>query len=78
MRIPRGHNELELSEFGSPDSVSGTILIDGIRIYNKYIEMSRGDLELLPCLHLNREEENREELEEWMDLRTLLEWSGTL
>ena len=72
MRIPRGHNELELSEFGSPDSVSGTILIDGIRIYNKYIEMSRADLDL------NREEEHREELEEWMDLRTLLEWSGTL
>ena len=70
--------EEERWELGSPDNISGTVLIDGIRVYNKYI--SAADLELWPWLHLNRgtENNNRDEWEEWMELWTLLEWSGAL
>ena len=65
-------------ELGSPDNISGTVLIDGISFYNKYI--SAADLELWPWLHLNRgpENNNRDEWEEWMELWTLIEWSGAL
>ena len=65
-------------ELGSPDHISGIVLIDGIRVYNKYI--SAADLELWPWLHLRRgtEDNNRDEWEEWMELWTLLEWSGAL
>ena len=70
--------EEERWELGSPDNISGTVLIDGIRVYNKYI--SAADLELWPWLHLNRgtENNNRDEWEEWMEPWTLLEWSGAL
>ena len=78
-RIPREAKNQERWEFGFPDSISGTVLIDGIRVYNKYMEMSPTDLELHPSVrHLNRGAQNKEEWEEWMELRTLLEWSGTL
>ena len=70
--------EEEWWELGYPDNISGIVLIDGIRVYNKYI--SAADLELWLWLHLDRgtENNNREEWEEWMELWTLLEWSGAL
>ena len=40
------------------------------------MEMSLADLELCPWLHLDRGAKNKEEWEEWLSLRTLLEWSG--
>ena len=42
------------------------------------MEMSLADLELCPWLHLDRGAKNKEEWEEWLSLRTLLEWSGIL
>ena len=56
------------------------VLIDGIKVYNynQYMEMSLADQELCPWLHLDREAKNKEEWEEWLSLRTLLEWSGIL
>ena len=56
------------------------VLIDGIKVYNynQYMEMSLADLELCPWLHLDRGAKNKEKWEEWLSLRTLLEWSGTL
>ena len=57
------------------NNISRTVLLDEIRVYNEYIDMSAADLELRPRQGGG---ENKEEWEEGMDLRTLLEWSGTL
>ena len=57
------------------NNISRTVLLDEIRVYNQYINMSAADLELRPWQGGG---ENKEEWEEGMDLRTLLEWSGTL
>ena len=46
--------------------------------YNQYMKMSLADLELCPWLHLDRGAKNKEKWEEWLSLRTLLEWSGIL
>ena len=61
----------------APNNISGTVVLDGVRVYNQYMDMSAADLHL----HLNREAKNKEEWEEWeewLDLRTLSDWSGTL
>ena len=71
---------MEWQELEPPNNISGAVLIDGIKVYNynQYMEMSLADLELCPWLRLDRGAKNKEELEEWLSLRTLLEWSGTL
>ena len=76
MRRLRKEEEEEQWELGSPYNISRTVLIDWISVYNKYI--SAADLELWPRLHLDRgtENNNRDDWEEWMELMTLLEWSG--
>ena len=70
----RGGEDDEWLEVEAPNNISGTVLLDGIRVYNQYMDMSAADLHL----HLNRGAKNKEEWEEWLDLRTLLKWSGTL
>ena len=71
---------MEWQELEPPNNISGAVLIDGIKVYNynQYMEMSLADLELCPWLHLDRGAKNKEEWEEWLSLRTLLEWSGIL
>ena len=71
---------MEWQELEPPNNISGAVLIDGIKVYNynQYMEMSLADLELCPWLCLDKGAKNKEEWEEWLSLRTLLEWSGIL
>ena len=72
----RGGEDDEWLEVEALNNISRTVLLDEIRVYNQYINMSAADLELRPWQGGG---ENKEEWEEGMDLRTLLKWSeGTL
>ena len=62
----RGGEDDEWLEVEALNNISRTVLLDEIRVYNQYINMSAADLELRPWQGGG---ENKEEWEEWMDLR---------